>query len=76
MTHAGENEPVVHEPQAEPEIEPSWQHGEAGGHYEPEAWRTPEHVAEIEDAEPEMETLGPGRVARVSVALLQAGRGA
>ena len=52
---AGENEPVVHEPQAEPEIEPSWHHGEAGRHNEPEAWRAPEPVAEIEDAEPEME---------------------
>jgi hypothetical protein len=48
---AGENEPVAHEPQAEPEIEPSWQHGEAESHYEPD---TPEPVAEIEDLEPEI----------------------
>jgi hypothetical protein len=51
----GENEPTAHERQAEPEIEPSWRHGEAGSYYEPEAWRAPEPVAEIEDVEPEME---------------------
>jgi len=41
-------------PQAEPGLEPSWRHGEAEGHYEPSG-PEPYHVAEIEDAEPEME---------------------
>ena len=33
---AGENEPVAHGPQAEPELEPSWQRGEASA--DSEAW--------------------------------------
>ena len=51
---AGENEPVVHEPQAEPELEPSWQQGDAGADYEPRA-SAPEPAAEIEGAEVELE---------------------
>jgi hypothetical protein len=51
---AGENEPVVHEPQAEPELEPSWQQGDAGADYEPRAL-APEPAAEIEGAELELE---------------------
>jgi conjugative relaxase-like TrwC/TraI family protein len=46
MDEAGVNEPVVHEPQAEPSLEASWQPGDARGYYEPQA---------SEDAEPEME---------------------
>jgi conjugative relaxase-like TrwC/TraI family protein len=46
MDQAGIDEPVVHEPQAEPALEASWQPGDAQGGYEP----TPE-----QDAEPEME---------------------
>jgi conjugative relaxase-like TrwC/TraI family protein len=40
------NEPVVHEPQAEPSLEASWQPGDVRGSYETEA---------SEDAEPELE---------------------
>ena len=46
MAQAGIDEPVVHEPQAEPELEASWQPGDAQGYYEPQA---------DQDAEPEME---------------------
>ena len=46
MTQAGIDEPVVHEPQAEPSLEASWQPGDAQGYYE----ATPES-----DYEPEME---------------------
>ena len=46
MTQAGIDEPMVHEPQAEPSLEASWQPGDAQGHYEP---------AQEQDAEPEME---------------------
>jgi hypothetical protein len=49
---AGENEPVVHGPQAEPELEPSWQRGEADA----ETWTpAPGSAAGIEDAEAELE---------------------
>ena len=34
MAQAGIDEPVVHEPQAEPSLEASWQPGDAQGHYE------------------------------------------
>ncbi len=51
---AGENEPVAREPQAEPELEPSWQQGDAGADYEPRA-SAPESAAEIEGAEIELE---------------------
>ena len=37
MTQAGIDEPVVHEPQAEPSLEASWQPGNAQGQYEPDA---------------------------------------
>ena len=37
MEQAGIDEPVVHEPQAEPSLEASWQPGDAQAHYEPEA---------------------------------------
>ena len=51
---AGDYEPVVTEPQAEAEIEPSWQQGEAGGDYE--AWASgPEAAVQVEDAEAEYE---------------------
>jgi hypothetical protein len=51
---AGENEPVIHEPQAEPELEPSWQPGETGADYE--TWApAPEPAAAIEDVEAELE---------------------
>ena len=51
---AGENEPVAHGPQAEPELEPSWQRGEASA--DSEAWAPgPEPAAQIQDAEPELE---------------------
>jgi hypothetical protein len=46
MDEAGVNEPVVHEPQAEPSLESSWQPGSAQGQYEAQA---------EQDAEPEME---------------------
>ena len=46
MEQAGIDEPVVHEPQAEPTLEASWQPGSAQAQYEPQ----PE-----QDAEPEME---------------------
>jgi len=46
MAQAGIDEPVVHEPQAEPSLEASWQPGNAQGQYEPQ----PEG-----DYEPEME---------------------
>ena len=46
MAQAGIDEPVVHEPQAEPSLEASWQPGNAQGQYEPDA---------TTDAEPEME---------------------
>jgi hypothetical protein len=46
MDQAGIDEPVVHESQAEPALEASWQPGDAQGNYEP----SPE-----QDAEPEME---------------------
>jgi hypothetical protein len=46
MDQAGIDEPVVHEPQAEPSLEASWQPGDAQGRYEP----VPE-----QDTEPEME---------------------
>ena len=46
MTQAGIDEPVVHEPQAEPELESAWQPGDAEGYQEPAAGA---------DAEPEME---------------------
>jgi hypothetical protein len=51
---AGENEPVAHEPQAEPGLEPSWHQGDAGADYEPRA-SAPEPAAEIEGAEIELE---------------------
>lgn len=44
VDEAGINEPVAHEPQAEPELESAWQPGEAGGHTEAAA----EAEAEIE----------------------------
>jgi hypothetical protein len=51
---AGEDEPVIPEPEVEPELEPSWQRGDAGA--ESEGWASePEAVAQIEDAEPELE---------------------
>jgi conjugative relaxase-like TrwC/TraI family protein len=37
MEQAGIDEPVVHEPQAEPSLEASWQPGDAQGQYEPDA---------------------------------------
>ena len=40
------NEPVIHEPQAEPEIEPAWQPGDAQGYQEPSA--TADADAEME----------------------------
>ena len=46
MDQAGIDEPVAHEPQAEPELESSWQPGDAQGYQEPAA---------TADAEPEME---------------------
>ena len=46
MAQAGIDEPVVHEPQAEPSLEASWQPGDAQGYHEPAA---------EQDAEPEME---------------------
>ena len=46
MAQAGIDEPVVHEPQAEPSLEASWQPGDAQGYQEPTA---------AADAEPEME---------------------
>ena len=46
MEQAGIDEPVVHEPQAEPSLEASWQPGNAQGYHEPAA---------EQDAEPEME---------------------
>ena len=46
MDEAGVNEPVVHEPQAEPSLGSSWQPGDAQGHYEAQA---------EQDAEAEME---------------------
>ena len=46
MDQAAIDEPVVHEPQAEPSLEASWQPGDVQGSYETEA---------AEDAEPEME---------------------
>jgi hypothetical protein len=46
MDQAGINEPVVHEPQAEPELESAWQPGSVQGYREPDA---------AADAEPEME---------------------
>ena len=46
MAQAGIDEPVVHEPQAEPELESAWQPGDAQG------WQEPAAAA---DAEPEME---------------------
>ena len=52
---AGEDEPVAHGPQAdEPELEPSWQRGEASA--DSEAWAPgPQPAAQIQDAEPELE---------------------
>jgi hypothetical protein len=44
VDEAGINEPVTHEPQAEPELESAWQPGEASGHSEAAA----EAEAEIE----------------------------
>ena len=46
MDQAGIDEPVVHEPQAEPELESAWQPGDAQGYQEPAA---------AADAEPELE---------------------
>ena len=46
MDQAGIDEPVVHEPQAEPSLEASWQPGDSQGHYE---------AAPDQAAEPEME---------------------
>ena len=46
MEQAGIDEPVVHEPQAEPSLEASWQPGDAQGHH---------GAAAEQDAEPEME---------------------
>ena len=46
MDEAAINEPVAHEPQAEPELESAWQPGNAQGYQEPSA---------AADAEPEME---------------------
>ena len=46
MDEAAVNEPVVNEPQAEPELESAWQPGDAQGYQEPSA---------AADAEPEME---------------------
>ena len=46
MDQAAIDEPVVHEAQAEPSLEASWQPGDVQGSYETEA---------AEDAEPEME---------------------
>ena len=40
------DEPVVHEPQAEPELESSWQPGDAQGYQEPAA--TADADAEME----------------------------
>jgi hypothetical protein len=37
MDQAGIDEPVVHEPQAEPSLEASWQPGDAQGRYERQA---------------------------------------
>ena len=37
MDEAAVNEPVVHEPQAEPELESAWQPGDAQGYQEPTA---------------------------------------
>ena len=37
MAQAGIDEPVVHEPQAEPSLEASWQPGDAQGYQEPSA---------------------------------------
>jgi 1,6-anhydro-N-acetylmuramate kinase len=37
MDQAGIDEPVVHEPQAEPALEASWQPGDAQGYQEPDA---------------------------------------
>ena len=39
IDEAGVNEPVIHEPQAEPSLEPSWQPGDAGGHSWPTSRR-------------------------------------
>ena len=46
MDQAGIDEPVVHEPQAEPSLEASWQPGDTQGQYE---------AAAEQDTEPEME---------------------
>ena len=51
MDQAGIDEPVVHEPQAEPSLEASWQPGDAQGHY---GGRRPRWTS---DAEPEMPTI-------------------
>jgi hypothetical protein len=52
LNAAGENEPVVHGLQPEPELEPSWRQGEA----DTETWApAPEPTARIEDVEPELE---------------------
>jgi hypothetical protein len=51
---AGENEPVIHEAQAEPELEPSWYQDEAAADHETRASK-PEPAAQIEDIEPELE---------------------
>ena len=45
---------MAREPQAEPELEPSWHQGDAGADYEPQA-SAPEPAAEIEGAEIELE---------------------
>ena len=46
MDEAAINEPVIHEPQAGPELESAWQPGDTQGYHEPSA---------AADAEPEME---------------------
>jgi len=47
MDEAGINEPVVHGPRAEPQLEPSWQAGDAQGQYEPDASQDVEAEMEI-----------------------------
>jgi hypothetical protein len=42
VEEAGINEPVMHEPQAEPELESAWQPGTDSGHYEAAADLEPE----------------------------------
>ena len=44
---AGENEPVIHEPQAEPELEPSWRPGDSESYHQTEA-QAPEESASLD----------------------------